>query len=267
MHTITDQEFAHFQRFIYDAAGITLSSAKKALVIGRLARRLDHCQVSNYSEYFKLLESGKAPQEVQTAVDLLTTNETYFFREQRHFDFLRAEIAKRERGPLPLRIWSAAGSTGEEAYSIAMLLEDCYAGRPWEIIASDISTRVLHKARAGHYPMQRATHVPPNYLQRFCLKGEGSHEGTLLIQRSLRDKVKFLQVNLNATLPSLGMFDFVFLRNVLIYFNADTKRKVIARVLSAVRPDGFLLIGHSESLHEISEDVQSIAPSIYRRPR
>jgi chemotaxis protein methyltransferase CheR len=267
MQSITDQEFAQFQRFIYDAAGITLSNTKKALVIGRLARRLEHHKILNYGDYFRLLASGSAPQEVQTAVDLLTTNETYFFREQRHFDFLRAQITRRERSEQPLRIWSAAGSTGEEAYSIAMLLEDCYGGRPWEVIASDISTRVLQKARAGHYPLSRATNVPQQYLQRFCLKGEGAQDGTLLIQRALRDKVKFLQVNLNATLPSLGSFDFIFLRNVLIYFNADTKRKVIARVLSVLKPGGFLFIGHSESLHEITEAVQSVAPAIYSNPR
>jgi chemotaxis protein methyltransferase CheR len=263
---ISDHEFAQFQRFIYNAAGITLSDGKRALVTGRLARRLQPCRVSNYGEYFKLLMSGQAPQEVQTAVDLLTTNETYFFREPRHFEFLKSVLAKRENSAQPFRVWSAAGSTGEEAYSIAMLLEDRYAGRPWEVVASDISMRVLEKARTAHYPMERARHVPTEYLQRYCLKGDGAHQGTLLVQRGLREKVKFLQVNLNSKLPSLGSFDIVFLRNVLIYFNVETKRSVVARVLSTLKSGGWLFIGHSESLHGVNDDVQSVAPSIYRKP-
>jgi chemotaxis protein methyltransferase CheR len=267
MLSISDREFAQFQRFIFESAGISLSPAKKALVSGRLARRLEQTRTASYADYFKLLASGSAPQEVQTAIDLLTTNETYFFREPRHFDFLRAQLeAMPSVSGQPLRIWSAAGSTGEEAYSIAVLLEDCRPGGNWEIIASDISTRVIQKARAAHYPMERARHVPRNYLQRFCLKGEGPHEGTLLVERSLRNKVKFLQVNLNTPLPELGTFDFVFLRNVLIYFNAETKRKVIERIQPVLRRGGCLLVGHSESLHGINDNLQVVAPSVYRKP-
>ena len=265
MLAITDQEFTQFQRFIYESAGITLSAAKKALVSGRLARRLELCSAASYGEYFRLLASGKVPQEVQMAIDLLTTNETYFFREPKHFDFLRKQVTQHPTAQ-SLRIWSAAGSTGEEAYSIAMLLEDLRAGHPWEVVASDISARVLQRARAAHYPMERARHVSQDYLRRFCLKGEGEHEGTLLVEKNLRSKVRFLQVNLNESLPNLGQFEMVFLRNVLIYFNADTKRQVVSRALSVLRPGGWLLIGHSESLHGINDSVQAVAPSIYRKP-
>ena len=264
---ISDQEFAQFQRFIYDAAGINLSSTKKALVCGRLAKRLQHCRLASYGDYFRLLASGQAPQEVQMAVDLLTTNETYFFREPRHFEFLRAQLEGLTDGARGVRIWSAAGSTGEEAYSIAMTLEDCLPGTAWEVVASDISTRVLERAQLGHYVMERAQHIPPAYLQRFCLKGKGDQEGTLLVERSLRTRVRFLQVNLNATLPQLGAFDFVFLRNVLIYFNAETKRRVVQRVLATLKPGGWLLIGHTESLHGIVDELPSVAPSIHRKPR
>lgn len=264
MVAITDQEFAQFQRFIFESAGITLSPAKKALVSGRLARRLDLHHSNSYGDYFRLLSSGKVPQEVQMAIDLLTTNETYFFREPKHFDFLRRQVVQFPISQ-PLRIWSAAGSTGEEAYSIAMLLEDMRGAHPWEVVASDISARVLQRARAGHYPMERARHVPQEYLRRFCLKGEGEQEGTLLVERGLRNKVKFLQVNLNESLPNIGTFDIVFLRNVLIYFNGDTKRKVVSRVLSVLQPGGWLLIGHSESLHGVNDTVQAVAPSIYRK--
>jgi len=265
MNTITDTEFGNFQRFIFEAAGITLSSAKKALVSGRLSKRLQAHKLGRFSDYFKLLTSGEDAGEVQTAIDLLTTNETYFFREPKHFEFLRKQVAQFPVSQT-LRIWSAAGSTGEEAYSIAMLLEDVRGGHPWEVMASDISARVLQRARAGHYPMERARHVPREYLRRFCLKGEGEQEGTLLVEKSLRNKVKFLQVNLNEPFPNVGTFDIVFLRNVLIYFNGDTKKKVVARVLSTLAPGGWLLIGHSESLHGVNDTVQAVAPSIYRKP-
>ena len=264
MIRLSDTEFGQFQRFIFETAGITLTDAKKALVSGRLAKRVSACQLNSYGEYFRLL--GESPQELQNAVDLLTTNETYFFREPKHFQFLKQYITGEGRHAA-LRVWSAAGSTGEEAYSIAMLLEDCLPGQPWEVVASDISTRVLERARAGHYSMGRIDNFPPGYLQRFCLKGKDTQEGTMLIERRLRNKVRFLQVNLNAPLPRLGMFDVIFLRNVLIYFNTETKHKVVGRVLSALKPGGYLLIGHSESLIEVTEAVGLVAPAIYQKPR
>lgn len=263
---ISDTEFGQFQRFILEAAGITLTDAKKALVSGRLARRLHACQVHSYGEYYRLLMSGESPLELQTAVDLLTTNETYFFREPKHFQFLRKEVTGGTLSGVPsLRVWSAASSTGEEAYSVAMLLEDCLPGRPWEVVGSDISASVLERARAGHYSMERISHFPPGYLQRFCLKGCDAQEGTLLVQRSLRKKTRFLQVNLNEPLPHLGNFEVIFLRNVLIYFNMETKRKVVKRVLNLLKPGGHLLIGHSESLIEVTDAVELLAPAIYRK--
>jgi chemotaxis protein methyltransferase CheR len=265
INAITDQEFSRFQRFIYEAAGISLSSSKKALVSGRLAKRLQQCHVSSYGQYFELLSSGKAPAEVQIAVDLLTTNETYFFREPKHFELLReTAIASRFRAQ-PFRVWSAASSTGEEAYSIAMVLSDCMEGLQWDVIGSDISTRVLALAKAGHYPMELARHVPPAYLKRFCLKGVDDQQGTILVDRNLRKRVNFLQVNLNTPLPKLGTFDMIFLRNVMIYFNGDTKRQVVSRVLSLLKPGGYFCIGHSESLNDITDAVRAVAPSVYRK--
>jgi chemotaxis protein methyltransferase CheR len=260
---INDEEFRQFQRFIYEAAGIALSEAKKSLVNDRLARRIRLHRLGSYAEYFRLL--SKVPAEVQIAVDLLTTNETYFFRESKHFELL-GQLASAARGrPSPFRVWSAASSSGEEAYSIAMVLADRMAGLAWEVIGSDISVRVLERARIGHYPMDRAQHIPDEYLKRFCLKGVGEQKGTLLISRDLRRRVQFLQVNLNASLPELGLFDVIFLRNVLIYFNDDTRREVVSRLCSTLKPDGHFLIGHSESLHGISGAVERLAPSIYRR--
>ena len=268
MNTISDIEFNRFQRFIYDEAGITLSQAKKALVCGRLSKRLQAHRLDSFGAYFELLSSGRAADEVQTAVDLLTTNETYFFREPKHFELLR-ELASQARGrPQPFRVWSAASSSGEECYSIAMVLADCLDGTPtpWDILGTDISTRVLRRARTGHYPLERTRNIPPAYLKRFCLRGHGEQDGTLLVERALRGRVTFAQVNLNTDLPRLGNFDVVFLRNVMIYFNGDTKRHVVARVLSTLKPGGHLLIGHSESLNDISTAVDQLAPSIYRKP-
>jgi chemotaxis protein methyltransferase CheR len=265
MKPITDTELAQFQRFIFDEAGITLSAAKKALVMGRLGKRLSHHQLESFGEYFQLLVSGQHPEEVQMAVDLLTTNETYFFREIKHFDFLREQAtAARQRGQL-FRVWSAASSSGEEAYSIAMVLADCMGTTPWEVIGTDISTRMVQDAERALFTMDRARHVPQDYLRRYCLKGNAEYEGKLLIERGLRSRVKFRYANLNAPLPELGKFDIIFLRNVMIYFSNDTKQQVVNRVASALKPDGYFLVGHSESLNDITQVVRSVAPAIYQK--
>jgi chemotaxis protein methyltransferase CheR len=262
---LTDREFAQFQRFIYEAAGITLSNEKKALVAGRLAKRVNECRAQSYGAYFRLLESGELEGEVQRAVDLLTTNETYFFREPKHFERLR-QLATAPRSPGAFRVWSAASSSGEEAYSIAMVLADALAGRPWEVIASDISERVLARARKGHYAVERAQHVPPEYLKRFCLRGVGPQEGTLLITRALRNQVRFTSINLNERLPSLGVFDVIFLRNVMIYFSLQTKQQVVARIVAQLKPGGHLFIGHAESLNDVNDELVLLAPAVYQKP-
>jgi chemotaxis protein methyltransferase CheR len=265
MTPITDQELALFRRFIFEAAGITMSEQKKALVEGRLSKRLTLHNLESFGQYFKLLMSGEHPDEVQVAVDLLTTNETYFFREIKHFEFLRTQALAARARAQPFRVWSAASSSGEEAYSIAMVLADCLETTPWEVLGTDISTHVLKGAAKALYTMERARHIPPDYLRRFCLKGSGEHHGTLLIERNLRSRVLFRQLNLNVPLPNIGKFDVVFLRNVMIYFSDDTKREVVARVISAVKPGGYFCVGHSESLNGISTAVESVAPSIYRK--
>ena len=265
-HAITDREFAKFKRFIFEAAGISLADSKKALVSGRLARRLQHHGLASYTDYFNLLSGGQAPDEVQTAVDLLTTNETYFFREPRHFDFLRELLGRFRAGGRPYRVWSAASSSGEEAYSIAMMLADVLGDAPWEVIGTDISTRVVERARAGHYPRERGERIPKEYLKRFCLRGIGRREGTLLVNPALRARVRFMQANLNTRLPDLGTFDVVFLRNVLIYFDSDTKRAVVERVSAHLPHGGHLFIGHSETLNDLTSVVRPVSPAIYRKP-
>jgi chemotaxis protein methyltransferase CheR len=263
---ISDREFTQFQRFIYEVAGITLAPGKKALVSGRLAKRLAHHKLTSYGAYFKMIASGQSPAETQTAVDLLTTNETYFFRESKHFDLLRRLATEALSQRRTFRVWSAACSTGEEPYSIAMVLDDVLGAQEWELYASDISTRVLAAARTGHYARERTSHIPPAYLKRYCLRGIAEQDGTLLVEKSLRQRVQFHQVNLNSpTPPKFGQFDVIFLRNVLIYFNPETKHQVVGRLLGALRPGGHLLIGHSESLHDMAGPLQVLAPSVYRK--
>ena len=269
-HTnISDAAFAHFQALLFERVGIRLSSEKKALLCGRLAKRLKERGLGGYDEYYALIANGGDPAELQIAIDLLTTNETYFFREPKHFEYLsrRLEEAKRagssERG---LRVWSAACSSGEEPYSIAMVLAEHLGGAPWEILASDVSTRMLERARVGHYPLERAKGIPHEYLTAYCLKGVGKQEGTLLIERKLRERVAFRHLNLMDLPADLGTFDIVFLRNVLIYFDLETKRKVIERVAARIMPGGHLLVGHSESLNGITSAIVAEAPAIYRKP-
>lgn len=266
MIDILDHEFTRFQQFIFAEAGITLAASKKALVCGRLEKRLRQHKLGSYSDYLALLHSRRDPEEVQIAVDLLTTNETYFFREPRHFELLRelAQDATRQRHAL--KVWSAACASGEEPYSVAMVLADTQGDLPWEVLGSDISTRVLRRARIAHYPQERATHIPTDCLRRYCLKGTGVETGTLLVQRALRERVDFMQINLDKPLPPMGPFDLILVRNVMIYFSAETKRRVIQRLTEVLAPGGHLLIGHSETLNDIATALLPVAPSIYRKP-
>ena len=266
MVSIDDQEFAKFQRFIFEASGISMASSKKALVSGRLAKRLQHHGLNSYGAYFQLLSSGQAPDEVQTAVDLLTTNETYFFREEKHFDFLRQQALSAAGRAPSFRVWSAASSTGEEAYSIAMLLmQQLGTTQPWQVFGSDISVDALEKARAGIYRTQRIEQMPNGYLQRYCLRGIGREEGTLRVKDEVIGHVRFAQINLNRPLPDIGTFDVIFLRNVLIYFDTPTRQQVVERLVQRLKPKGWLFIGHSENLGNVTTSLRQCQPSIYRR--
>ena len=263
--SITDNEFKQFQKLIYDIAGINMSPIKKPLVMGRLAKRLNHHGLHSYGDYYKLINSDSHSQELQLAVDLLTTNETYFFREPKHFDFLQRQILPSHSRSKPFRVWSAACSSGQEPYSAAMILDNALGNNSWEIIASDISSRILDKARNGHYLVEQAEHIPKEFLKKYCLKGVGPQDGTFLIDKKLRKHIKFSQINLNETFPSLEKVDLIFLRNVMIYFNPETKRKVVTKLADILKPGGYLFIGHSESLNGIYDDFITIAPAIYRK--
>jgi len=265
--SITEHEFEQFRTLMRRVAGVDLSPQKKSLVSGRLARRLRALGLKSFGEYFAVVSDRKSADEFDRMVDLLTTHETYFFREPKHFDFLTAtvlpELQQRARSP---RIWSAASSSGEEAYSIAMVLADRLGvASAWEVFASDISRQVVEKARSGVYTTNRIDGIPKDYLRRFCRLDNTGGEQTLQIDAALRRRVRFAQVNLNENLGSLGDFDVVFLRNVLIYFDTPTKQRIVERVARQMRPDGWLLIGHSESLNGLNVGLRQERPTIYRR--
>jgi chemotaxis protein methyltransferase CheR len=235
--------------------------------MGRLDRRLRRHELSSYTEYFQLLSSPEGMDEAQIAIDLLTTNETYFFREQQHFDRLPSLLPdqKSSRGRT-IRIWSAASSSGEEAYTIALTLADCLPNQPWEVVGSDISTRVLQTARRCLYPIDAVDRIPEHLRRAHCLKGRDEHDGMFTLRAPLRQRVAFIQANLTKPLPDLGLFDVVFLRNVMIYFSTETKAALLQRITEVLRPGGHLLIGHAESLQGLSSELSIVVPSIYQKP-
>lgn len=262
--TISDHDYARFQQLIHRLTGIQLADNKKSLLCGRLAKRLKNRGVAGYGDYYRLLAGGDAT-ELETCINLLTTNETSFFREPGHFDYLRQQLLPGRRGQ-PLRIWSAACSSGEEPYTLAMVLAETLGlGADWEILASDLCTTVLDKAVGGLYPLAAAEAIPLPLLQRYCLKGVGEASGSFIIGEPLRGRVGFAQINLNQPLPAIGSFDVIFLRNVMIYFPAAVKRGVVARLAACLKPGGHLFIGHSETLNGLSDELRPVQPTVYRR--
>jgi len=261
---LTRPEFAWIADFVYTRTGIVMKEGKQNLVTGRLARRLRHHGLNSYTEYIDRLKDPNNP-EIRLAIDLLTTNETYFFREPKHFRFLRELMTERRPERSPVRVWSAASSSGEEAYSIAMTLADCLPATDWEVFGTDISSRMVQRARSGLYPLDAADKIPRAMLQKYCLRGKAEIDGYLAIHPVFSTRVKFERLNLIEPLPALGYFEVIFLRNVMIYFDLDTKRALVQRVSSLLRPGGFLLVGHSETLNGIQEGLTLVHPSIYRR--
>ena len=271
---LTPALFAKFQAVIYKESGIWLGSHKHALLTGRLARRLRLLGLNTMKEYFHLLSQSDQQHERALMIDCITTNETHFFREPRHFDFLveqvfprwKREAAAGERQSR-LTIWSAGCSTGEEPYSLAMLLLNHFPpDQGWfvEILATDISTRVLEKARAATFPIEKAKEIPREYLRAHMLKGTGEQSGVMRASPELQKMVRFARVNLSAdSYPIDGSFDLIFCRNVLIYFDQRSKQKVVAGLLQHLCPSGLVFVGHSEHLGGISPGLRSVAPTVY----
>lgn len=272
MQPLHDTTFQALSTLMHGAIGVHFPPAKKPLVASRLAPRIQKLGLGGYDDYLQLItgagSDGATGGEFQMAIDLLTTNETHFFREPRHFTLLREEIARLLQAGLrgPLRLWSAACSTGEEPYSLAMTLAETMGDKPWRVHASDLSAKVLDDARQGIYGAQRASEVPPELSRRYLLEGFDEYAGQYRIDASLRQRVTFQQINLMTPLPALEPFDAVFLRNVLIYFDTAAKKRIVESVVQQLRPGGLLFIGHSETLNGVTEVARPVVPTVYRRP-
>ncbi|MEU8613339.1 CheR family methyltransferase [Actinoplanes sp. NPDC048791] len=261
---LTDDQFRRLTGLLHDHTGIALAPGKEALVAGRLDKRIRQLGLGGYGEYLALLRDGHDEVELHQMINLLTTNETFFFREPRHFEFLERVIAPGRPPGRALRMWSAASSTGEEAYTAAMVLGDALPVAQWEIVGSDISTDVVETARRALYPIEAAERIPPPLLRRYCLRGREEYQGLLTICRELRARVEFHCLNLMEDFRRLGRFDVIFLRNVMIYFDLATKRDLVDRMQQLLFPGGFLIIGSSESLNAIPSPLRMVEPSIYR---
>lgn len=261
---LSQHSFDAVSDMFHSVSGIRLTAAKKPLVEGRLQKLARDRGLQDVESYVKSLLKEQDHNELVRVVDKLTTNETYFFREPAHFEFLDELVTNRNSREL-FRVWSGASSSGEEAYSIAMLLADRMGTTGWEIIGTDLSTDMVATARRALYPMSRAKGVSPAYLKRFCLKGHGQYEGHLLISKELRNNVHFQSANLTQPLPDIGKFDVIFLRNVLIYFDNPGKTDIVQRVLPLLKDGGYLLPGHAESLGNLGLDVRALRPAVYER--
>ena len=267
VEALRDDTFRDITALMHATIGLSFAESKKALVSSRLAPRIQRIGLGSFEDYLALISGEQDDGEFQAAVDLLTTNETYFFREPAHYDLLEREMAALK--PRSLAVWSAAASFGDEAYSTAMLLSDMQQqgriGSDWSILGTDISDRVLRSASAAVYPQERLRNVSAPRLKRYCLRGEGESVGFVQMQPQLRERVRFGQVNLCEGLDALGMFDVVFLRNVLIYFDLATKHAVVDRVLARLRPGGLFFIGTAEGRVRCDTPLEFIAPGAFRK--
>jgi chemotaxis protein methyltransferase CheR len=273
---LTDREFKLFQSLIHQEAGIYLSEVKKALLVGRLSRRIRELGLDSFEAYYRHVVEGPNPAERVELINNICTHETQFFREPRQFEFLEQTLAPRWRAeaeagtrPKQIRAWSAACSSGEEPVSMAMsLLHHFPASAGWtvEVLATDISTRVLDKARAATWAIERAGQIPPAYLKRFMLRGTGEHQNRMKAGPEIRNVVRFQQLNLQADSYAVGDgFDLIFCRNVMIYFNAASKEHVVTRLLGRLAADGLLFLGHAESLTGMRDQPRAVIPTVYSR--
>jgi chemotaxis protein methyltransferase CheR len=269
---ITPELFRRFQRLVYQDTGIWLGESKTALLCGRLARRLRALELKSLKQYFDLVNRPESAGERVLMIDAITTNETHFFREPRHFDFLRQTAIPRWRTEetsgarrKQIRIWSAACSTGEEPYSLAAVLLSELPEWDMQVVATDISTKVLEAAEEGVYRIERASTIPADLLRRYFLKGIAAKEGTFKVAPELRRTVSFARLNLTRIPGSFPQFDVIFCRNVLIYFDAESKRTTVESMIDHLSPDGLLFIGHSENLNGVTRRARTLAPTIYAR--
>jgi len=260
---LSNSDYVAFKTLIFKEIGIELGDSKQSLVQTRLLKRLVHHHLNSFAEYLEFVK--KDPVEKNEMMNLITTNETYFFREQAHFDFLENELKAYEKSE-KYRIWSAAASLGAEAYSIAMLCDSYLPKTGWEVIGTDINSDVIKKARMGLYPEKWVEKIPMHLRKKYCLKGKGRHEGQFLVDRVLVKNMHFSVNNLMLVNREIGLFNTIFLRNVLIYFNEETKKKVVENVMQNLKVGGYLIISLTENLHNIKiKNLQQINSSIYQK--
>ena len=263
---LNENEFVTVQKLIFREVGIDLQSSKKLLVQSRLLKRLLFYKLDNYLDYIRLVQINA--QERIEMINLITTNETYFFREVDHFEYLQKVIIPAHPFKTKFRFWSAAASVGAEAYSTAMLLDKTMARSDWEIVGSDINTEVIKKARIGLYPEKWADKIPVELKKEYCLRGKGRHEGQFLMDRGLVENMDFNVGNLMQYNSKVGIFDVIFLRNVLIYFDDETKQLVVDNVLKNLKVGGYFFISLTENLNMLSiPTLESVATSIYKKIR
>ena len=270
---LSDREFTYITKLLFDRFGIFLGDQKRVLVAGRLSKRLRELNLHDYTEYIEYLTADKTGAELTELINRITTNHTFFFRERDHFDFLEKTIlpsldsGKTGIPEKPLRIWSAGCASGEEVYSISMLLREYYGPRfaavDSGLLATDISLAALKEAEAGEYNVGKMRELPASYRNTYFLRKD---ESVYAIRDEIRKMVMFKRLNLMAdTYPMKGLFDAIFCRNVMIYFNQVSREKVVNALYRFVKPGGYLFIGHSESLNRETCPFSYVKPAVYRK--
>ncbi|WP_435953152.1 protein-glutamate O-methyltransferase CheR [Dryocola sp. BD626] len=261
---LSDTHFRRICQLIYQRAGIVLADHKRDMVYNRLVRRLRTLGLDDFGRYLGMLESNANSAEWQAFVNSLTTNLTAFFREGHHFPVLADHARKRGGGEY--RVWSAAASTGEEPYSIAITLADVLGMAPgrWKVFASDIDTQVLEKAQSGVYRQEELKTLSPQQMQRYFMRGTGPHDGLVRVRNELASHIEFATVNLldkQAQIP--GPFDAIFCRNVMIYFDKTTQQDILGRFVPLLKPGGLLFAGHSENFSNLSREFWLRGQTVY----
>lgn len=267
--SITAEEFQRLSTLIYDESGISLGEQKKSLLASRLSKRLRDLDLATFSEYYGRVTEDPTREEFTRMLDLISTNKTDFFREPKHFDYLREQILPGLANTKRIRIWSSACSTGEEPYTIAMTLYEAVENpERWDfkILASDLSTRVLAKAASGMYDEDRFRDVPPEFIKRHFLRGRGEQAGVFKVKPHLAEAITFRRMNLmDDRFPIKNPLDLIFCRNVMIYFDRPTQETLVNKFHQYLKPGGYLFIGHSESLQWVTHPFKSVAPTIYQK--
>lgn len=270
---LTEGEFQKISRLVYDQCGIHLSDGKKELVKARLGKRIRNGPFKSFHDYYQHVLKDSSGEELIHLLDSIATNYTFFFREQKHFDCLRSEIVpeligrKKDRGRR-LRFWSAACSSGEEPYSIAMTVLDALEHSfVWNVsvLGTDISTKALKVAASGIFSKDRIQSINPSLTQKFFLKGENEWKDYVKVKNEVRKLIRLRRLNLMEPFSFSERFDCIFCRNVMIYFDKKTQADLVNRLYGCLEDGGFLLIGHSESLTGIEHPFRYVRPSIYKK--